>query len=98
MALAICPDGALAVAFGDPRLGPHSTDAARTYNADGQPIGSSYGGKIVNARAMSCSSRGELFIAADNGLLQYTVEGAQGSSHSYSQQLTAPIYGVLAAN
>jgi hypothetical protein len=104
VALAFCPGGgeaagpagALAVAFGDPRLGPHSLGAGRTYDAGGKPIGTSYGGKIVNAHAMSCSPRGGIFIAADNGLLQYTVQGAQGESHSYSQQLTAPIYGVLA--
>jgi hypothetical protein len=47
---------------------------------------------------MSCTARGEVFIAADNGLLQYTVQGAQGESHSFAQQLTAPIYGVLASN
>jgi hypothetical protein len=106
VALAYCPAagdgagsaGALAVAFGEARPGPHSIGTGRTYDAGGKPIGASYGGKIVNAHAMSCSPRGEVFIAADNGLLQYTIEGAQGGSHSYSQQLTAPIYGVLASN
>jgi len=98
VALAFCPLGALAVAFGDPRLGPHSVGPGRTYDADGKPIGTSYGGKIVNAHAMACSARGEVFIAADNGLLQYTVQGAQGESHSLAQQLTAPILGVLAPN
>jgi hypothetical protein len=106
VALAFCPGdgdgadpaGALAVAFGEPRLGPHSVGTGRTYDAGGKPIGTFYGGKIVNAHAMACSSRGDIFIAADNGLLQYTVEGAKSGSHSYSQQLTAPIYGVLATN
>jgi hypothetical protein len=104
VALAYCPGadagalGEIAVTFGDPRLGPHSFGTGRTYDAGGKPIGTSYGGKIVNAHAMSCSPRGEVFIAADNGLLQYTVEGARGASRSYSQQLTAPIYGVLATD
>jgi hypothetical protein len=105
VALAFCPGGSgaaapgsLALAFGEPRLGPHSIGTGRTYDADGKPIGASYGGKIDNAHAMSCSARGEIYIAADNGLLQYTVEGAQGTSHFNSQQLTAPIYGVLATN
>ena len=98
VALAFCPAGGLAVAFGEPRLGPHSDGSGRTYDSGGQPIGASYAGKIVNAHAMSCSARGEIFIAADNGLLQYTVQGAQVESHAYAQQLTAPILGVLAAN
>jgi hypothetical protein len=104
VALAYCPGagdgalGSLAVAFGASGLGPRSVDTARTYDAGGKPIGTSYGGKIVNAHAMACSSRSEVFIAADNGLLRYTVQGAQGGAHSSAQQLTAPIYGVLAAN
>jgi hypothetical protein len=101
VALAFCPGdgaGALALAFGDPRLGPHSFGTGRTYDAGGQPIGTAFGGKIVNAHAISCSPRGEIFIAADNGLLQYTLEGTQAESHHYSQQLTVPIYGVLASN
>jgi len=39
VALAFCPLGALAVAFGDPRLGPHSVGPGRTYDADGKPSG-----------------------------------------------------------
>jgi len=88
---------AIAVAFGAPKAGSRVVGAGQTYDTGGKPIGSSYVAKITNPHAISCSSRGEVFVAADNGLLEFTRDGAAIGSTRYSQSLTAPIYGVFAA-
>jgi hypothetical protein len=82
--------GSIAVTF--------SSGAVRNFDAAGKPSGAPYGAKLINARGMSCSSHGEVFIAADNGLQEYTVQGAKRDVSKFSQALTAPIYGVLAAH
>jgi hypothetical protein len=82
--------GSIAVTF--------SSGAVGNYDAAGKPSGALYRAKLINARAMSCSSHGEIFIAADNGLKEYTVQGAERDVSKISQALTAPIYGVLAAH
>lgn len=90
------PGAVIAVVFG--RTNPaHHTGTGQTYDIAGKPLGPSYGGKIINPHGMSCSSRGEVFIAADNGLLEYTVRGAIFPPAEDLQQLRSPMYGVLAA-
>jgi hypothetical protein len=81
--------GSIAVTF--------SSGAVGNYDAAGRPSGALYRAKLINARAMSCSSHGEVFIAADNGLKEYVIQGAERDVSKIPQALTAPIYGVLAA-
>jgi hypothetical protein len=105
-ALAYCSVGgdgasaaeAIAVVFGGTNSGHHgSAGTAQSYDVAGKPIGSLYGGRIFNPHGVSCSSRGEVFIAADNGLLEYTVQGSIATPLGDLRQLSSPVYGVLAA-
>jgi len=89
------PVDAIAVAFANTKPGRPGT--GQSYDRAGKPIGASYSGKIINPHGLSCSSRGEVFIAADNGLLEYTLQGAVLPPAGDLQQQGSPMFGVLAA-
>jgi hypothetical protein len=105
LALAYCaiegrdagPLDAVAVTFAEAKAGSRGVGTGQTFDPAGKSIGSPYGTTIVNPHGMACSSRGEVFIAADNGLLEYTFQGSSLNPSVYSQGLSGPIYGVLAA-
>jgi hypothetical protein len=85
------------VAFGEAKTGSRGAASGQSFDTAGKPIGSPYGSKILNPHGMACSSHGEVFVAADNGLLEYTLQGSPLNPSVFSQGLSGPIYGVLAA-
>jgi hypothetical protein len=91
------PLTAVAVAFGEAKTGSRGAASGQSFDTAGKPIGSPYGSKILNPHGMACSSHGEVFVAADNGLLEYTLQGSPLNPSVFSQGLSGPIYGVLAA-
>lgn len=66
------------------------------YSTAGASLGSGYAGPITNLHAMACASNGNVYVAADNGLLEYA--NATGTSVALPSGgfagLTPPIYGV----
>ncbi len=72
--------------------------AAQTYTTTGSALGQDYAGPVTNPHAISCSSFGEVFVAADNGLLEYDVTGGSiGPAAGAYAKLTPPVYGVYVA-
>jgi hypothetical protein len=100
IALAYCNSGgdggAIAVVFSNKKT-QSTPGAGQTYDFAGKPIGNSYGGTVVNPHAIACSSHGEVFVAADNGLLVFDLQGIPKPPPGALQALHDPIYGVLVA-
>jgi DNA-binding beta-propeller fold protein YncE len=84
----------LAVGFISDSSGSGISEAAG-YSTAGALLGAGYAG-ITNLHAMACAPAGNVYVAADNGLLQFnTVSGASVALPSGGfAGLTAPIYGV----
>jgi len=97
---------AVAVVFG--KLGPTTGDAhgrirgaggaARIYDLAGKPLAARFGGKIVNPHGIACTTKGSVLIAADNGLLAYSVQGEPLQASMNGPGLEAPILGVFSLN
>ena len=72
------------------------TSEAGGYDTSGNLLSAPFGGAITRLHNMSCTTNGYVFIAADNGLLEYN--SASGASVALPAGgfagLTAPIYGV----
>jgi hypothetical protein len=66
------------------------------YSTGGVLLGTQFVNTITNPDNMSCSSKGEIYTAADNGLLVYNVTGSEigPPSNSFSG-LTPSIRGVF---
>ncbi len=70
----------------------------QSYTLTGGDYGPSFVGTITNPHAMSCSSFGNIYVAADDGLLEYNITGSYlGPAAGTFTGLTAPIFGVYAA-
>ncbi len=68
------------------------------YSSSGIEIGTQFVNTLTNPHAMSCASTGQIYVAADNGLLIYNVTGSEiGPATGAFSALKAPIYGVFAA-
>ncbi len=96
LALAYCPGGSsgiVAVAFGSAKGGGAAT--AQLFDAKGAPLGSAR--KIAHPNALSCSSSGELLVAADQGLMKYAVGSSTIPSSVQWEGLSPPVYGAMAA-
>jgi len=104
-AVALCTEGVddappltvIAVAYTGLGAGSH-LGSGQTYDVAGKHMGASYGAKILEPRGISCTSSGEVFIAAQNGLLEYTLQGAAISPPGELGGLSSPLRGVLAAH
>jgi len=100
-AIAYCPSaGVIAMVFRN--TSDSGGGEGQTYVATGASAGNSYGtgfvGTMTNPHAVTCSSNGEIFVAADNGLLEFNVGGSNlGPASGAFPKLTPPIYGVFAA-
>jgi hypothetical protein len=104
-AVAYCTGGGgysadvLIVAFGSAVAGSRSGHgAAQAFDTDGKPVGKRLAGKIIAPHAISCSTQRQIYIAADNGLLEFTPQGQQVRPRGDFAKLTAPVLGVLAVN
>jgi DNA-binding beta-propeller fold protein YncE len=69
---------------------------AEGFSTSGTPLGVPFGGTITNLHELACDPNGNVFVAADNGLLEYT--DATGASVALPAGgfagLKPPIYGV----
>lgn len=69
---------------------------AEGFSTAGSPLGSPFGGTITNLHATACDPNGNVFVAADNGLLEY--DDATGAGIALPTGgfagLAPPIYGV----
>jgi DNA-binding beta-propeller fold protein YncE len=64
------------------------------YSVAGALAGSGYAG-ITKLHAVACAPNGNVFVAADNGLLEYSITGSSvGPTAGTFSGLTPPIYGV----
>jgi hypothetical protein len=71
---------------------------AASYSTTGAGFSGAFTGTTGNIHAMSCSSLGQVFVAADNGLLEYNITGsAIGPATGAFPGLTPPVYGVFTA-
>jgi hypothetical protein len=100
--MAYCAGGdgvepAIAVAFKAAKAESPAAGAIRAFDPAGKPLRSFHGPAITDPHGLSCSSRGELFVAAGNGLLEYNLQGSALSPPGDLHRLSAPLYGVLAA-
>jgi hypothetical protein len=101
-AIAYCPAfgrtaAAVAVGFIPFYGGRTAVSQIGTYTTAGVLVFGPFGGTTTNPHALSCSSQGQIFVAADNGLLKYSVTGSKnGPASGTFAGLTAPIYGVFA--
>jgi DNA-binding beta-propeller fold protein YncE len=86
---------ALAVGYISDSSGSGRSEAGG-YSTSGSLLGTPFGGTMTNLHAMACAPGGTVFVAADNGLLEYA--DATGTSIALPaggfSALKAPIYGV----
>jgi DNA-binding beta-propeller fold protein YncE len=86
---------ALAVAYIGDSSGSGTSQAAG-YGISGSLLGARFAGTITNLHAMACDPAGNVFVAADNGLMEYA--DATGASIALPAGgftgLKPPIYGV----
>jgi len=92
------PANLVVVAFSS--IGGNSGNGVvQTYGQTGAAVGSPFGTAIGGPRALSCSSQGRVYVAADNGLFVYDTSGNPISLPAGAfGGMTAPIYGVYVTN
>lgn len=102
VALAHCPPtgdepaGVLAVASARAASSPaRRTGLVQLVGEDGAPIGKRFAATITAPHAISCSSHRQVYVAADNGLLEFTPQGQPVAAHGDLGRLVAPVLGVL---
>jgi len=103
LAVAVCradkegaPAAALVVLFRAASRGV-AAGGARAFDLTGMPIGNVFDGVILNPHGVACTARDDIFIAADNGLLGYGLDGRRRALPGALANLDKPILGVAAA-
>jgi hypothetical protein len=98
--MSYCPAGEgsdpiIAVALRAAKAESRAAGAVQIFDSTGKSL-SFHGAKIADPHALSCSSRGELFVAAGTGLLEFKLQGPALTPPGDLARLSAPLYGVLA--
>ena len=99
--IAVCPASATAttlvvVGFIDDGSGM-GTSAVQAYSTSGAAVGPVFAGPFMNPYALSCSARGDVYIADITGLHRDSIDGTDLGLPGPFAGMQAPIYGVLVA-
>jgi hypothetical protein len=97
VAAAVCgsdDSAVLAVVYAS--TGRGAAGAGQAYDPAGKPLGKGFAGKIANPHAIACTADGTVYVAADNGLRGFTLQGEPVPLGADLAALTGPVKGVYA--